>query len=53
MVFLDNSQVWEQIQEASAEIHLKAGDTVTIDRSLGYYWLSGRDGVAVKVRLRN
>jgi hypothetical protein len=50
VVHLDNEQVWEQIQEASADVNLHAGDTVSIDREMGSYWLSGRGGTAVKVR---
>jgi hypothetical protein len=50
VLHLDNGQTWEQVQEASADLHLRAGDTVKIDRQLGDYWLSGRYGVAMKVR---
>jgi hypothetical protein len=50
VVHLDNDQVWEQIQEASADVHLHAGDTVSIDREMGSFWLSGSNGVAIKVR---
>lgn len=51
VVHLDNNQVWEQIQEASADVNLHKGDPVTIDREMGSYWLSGR-GAAMKVRER-
>src|SRR5882724_1430202 len=50
VVHLDNNQVWEQIQEASADANLHAGDAVSIDREMGSYWLSGSRGTAVKVR---
>src|SRR5581483_8085097 len=50
VVHLDNGQVWQQVQEASAAVNLRAGDTVTIDREMAAYWLSGKDGVVVKVR---
>jgi hypothetical protein len=50
VVHLDNNQVWQQIQEATASLSLRPGDTVTIDREMAAYWLSGKDGVAVKVR---
>jgi len=50
VVHLDNQQVWEQIQEASADLNLHAGDTVSIDREMGSYWLSGSGGTAIKVR---
>jgi hypothetical protein len=50
VVHLDNDQVWEQIQEAPADVNLHAGDTVSIDRELGSFWLSGSSGVAMKVK---
>jgi hypothetical protein len=50
VLHLDNDQVWQQIQEASADVNLHAGDTVSIDRELGSYWLSGSNGVAIKVK---
>jgi len=51
IVHLDNNQVWEQIQEASADVNLHTGDSVTIDREMGSYWMSGT-GTAMKVRQR-
>ena len=50
VVHLDNGQVWEQIQESSADANLRAGDTVSIDQELGSYWLSGKNGAALKVK---
>lgn len=50
VVHLDNDQVWQQIQEAPADVNLHAGDTVSIDRELGSFWLSGSNGVAMKVK---
>jgi hypothetical protein len=50
VVHLDNDQVWEQIQDAPADLNLHAGDTVSIDKELGSFWLSGRSGVAMKVK---
>jgi hypothetical protein len=52
VVHLDNEQVWEQIQEAPAEMNLHAGDTISIDREMGSYWMSGSGGTAMKVRRR-
>jgi hypothetical protein len=51
IVHLDNGQVWEQIQEASADVNLHTGDAITIDRELGSYWLSG-SAAPMKVRQR-
>jgi hypothetical protein len=53
IVHLDNNQVWEQIQVASADANLHAGDTVTIDREMGSFWLSGNNGAAMKVKQKN
>jgi hypothetical protein len=50
VVHLDNGQVWQQIQEAPADVNLHAGDTVSIDRELGSFWLAGSSGVAMKVK---
>jgi hypothetical protein len=50
VVHLDNGQVWEQVQSAPADLNLHPGDAITIDRQLGDYWLSGRNGAAVKVK---
>lgn len=53
-VHLDNGQVWEQVQEPTADMNLRAGDTVTIDKRslLGTYWLGGRTAGVMKVRLK-
>ena len=53
VLHLDNDQVWEQIQVASADVNLHAGDTVSIDREMGSFWLSGNNGVAMKVKQKN
>jgi hypothetical protein len=50
IVHLDNGEVWEQVQEASTDLHLHSGDAVTIERELGSYWLSGPNSAAMKVR---
>ncbi len=50
IVHLDNGQVWQQVEEAQADANLRPGDAVTIVRSSGSYWLSGRNGAALKVR---
>jgi hypothetical protein len=52
VVHLDNGQVWEQEQPATADLNLQRGETVTIDRELGSYWLSGRNGAVMKVHLK-
>ncbi len=51
---LDNGQVWEQVQDATAEMSLRAGDAVTIEKGImGGYWLGGRSQGIMKVRQRN
>ena len=52
VLHLDNGQVWEQVQEPSEDMNLRAGDSVTIDKILGAYWLGGRSSGTVKVRLK-
>jgi hypothetical protein len=53
VVHLDNDQVWQQIQVASADVNLHAGETVSIDREMGSFWLSGSNGIAMKVKQKN
>lgn len=53
VLHLDNGQVWQQIDEASADLGLRAGDTVEIDRALGSYWIVGHNGATAKARLRH
>ena len=52
VLHLDNGQIWQQVQTTDADPSLHPGDAVTIDLSLGSYWLSGRSGTAVKVKRR-
>ena len=53
VLHLDNGQTWEQAQETSADLNLRVGDAVTIDRQLGAYWLAGgRSGEVMKVKLK-
>jgi len=50
VLYLDNGQVWQQIGRASGDLSLKAGDSVTIEKHLGSYWLSSRYISNMKVR---
>jgi hypothetical protein len=55
VIRLDNGQVWQQVQaqDASADVNLRAGDAVTIDKgTLGTYWLAVRSGDVIKVKLQ-
>ncbi len=53
VVHLDNGQVWEQVQEASADMNLRPGDAITIDKGvLGAFWLGGRSEGVIKVKRR-
>jgi hypothetical protein len=47
---LDNGQVWQQAGRASGDLSLQAGDSVTIEKHLGSYWLSSRYISNMKVR---
>jgi hypothetical protein len=48
---LDNGQVWRQIGRASGDLSLREGDSVTIEKHLGSYWLSSRYVSNMQVRL--
>jgi hypothetical protein len=52
VVHLDNHQVWQQVSEGSSELGLQPGDPVTVDRQMGSYWLAGRKGGAIQVKLK-
>jgi hypothetical protein len=50
LLHLDNGQVWRQIGRASGDLSLHEGDSVTIEKHLGSYWLSSRYVSNMKVR---
>lgn len=50
VLHLDNGQVWRQIGRASGDLSLHEGDSVTIEKHLGSYWLSSRYVSNMKVR---
>jgi hypothetical protein len=50
VMHLDNGQVWQQVGRASGDLSLQAGDSVTIEKHLGSYWLSSRYVSNMKVR---
>ena len=52
VLHLDNGQVWQQIGPASGDLTLRVGDSVTIEKHLGSYWLSSRYVSDMKVRLQ-
>jgi 3-oxoacyl-ACP reductase-like protein len=52
IVTLENGQVWEQVQASDSALNLQPGQSVSIDRQLGDYWLSVGGREAVKVRER-
>lgn len=47
---LDNGQVWQQTGRASGNLTLRVGNTVTIEKRLGDYWLSSRYVYGMRVR---
>lgn len=53
VLHLDNGQIWEQIGRASGDLSLEAGDSVTIEKHLGAYWLSSRHVSDMQVRLKS
>ena len=50
VLHLDNGQVWQQVGRASGDLSLRTGDSVTIEKHLGSYWLSSRYISNMKVR---
>jgi len=53
VVHLDNNQVWQQdSSEGSNDLNLRVGDPVTIDKQMGSYWLAGRKGGSIQVKLK-
>jgi hypothetical protein len=53
VLHLDNGQVWQQVEPASGSLTLQVGDSVTIEKHLGSYWLSSRYVSDMKVRLQS
>lgn len=50
VLHLDNGQAWRQIARTSGDLSLRAGDSVTIEKHLGSYWLSSRYVSNMQVR---
>lgn len=50
VLHLDNGQVWRQVGRASGDLSLHTGDSVTIEKHLGSYWLSSRYVSNMQVR---
>jgi hypothetical protein len=50
VLHLDNGQAWEQTQAVAGDLSLKVGDSVTIDKHFGSYWLNGPHVSGMKVR---
>lgn len=53
VLHLDNGQVWQQIGRASGDLTLEVGDSVTIEKHLGSYWLSANHVSDMQVRRRS
>jgi len=52
VLHLDNGQVWQQVGRASGDLSLQVGDSVTIEKHLGSYWLSSLHVSDMQVRLK-
>jgi hypothetical protein len=50
VLHLDNGEVWEQTDRTSGGLGLRAGDTVTIEKHFGSYYLSARHVSSMRVR---
>lgn len=53
VLHLDNGQVWRQVGRASSDLSLQVGDSVTIEKHLGSYWLSSGHVSDMQVRLKS
>jgi hypothetical protein len=51
VVHLDNQQTWKQVSDSPGGPVLRDGDSVTIDKQMGSFWLAGPKGEAIQVRL--
>ena len=51
VLHLDNGQVWREDEDTGVDLGLRAGDSVTIERQVGSFWVTGRNGATAKVRL--
>jgi hypothetical protein len=51
VVHLDNQQTWKQVSDSPGSLVLRNGDSVTIDKQMGSFWLAGPKGEAIQVRL--
>jgi hypothetical protein len=50
VLHLDNGQAWEELQSVSGDLSLREGDSVTIDKHFGSYWLTGPHVSSMRVR---
>jgi hypothetical protein len=50
---LDNQQAWTHEQDASMGTRFHAGDSVTLDRVFGSYWISNPTTERLKVHFIN
>jgi hypothetical protein len=53
VVHLDNGQVWQEDEDTPVDLGLRPGDSVSLDRQMGSFWITGRHGATAKVRLKN
>jgi hypothetical protein len=53
VLHLDNGQVWQQADDTAVDLGVRVGDRVTIDRELGSFWITGRNGATAKVRQKH
>jgi len=52
VLHLDNGQVWQQVGRAPGDLSLQVGDSVTIEKHLGSYWLTSGHVSDMQVRLK-
>jgi hypothetical protein len=53
VLHLDNGQVWQEDEDTPVDLGLRIGDSVTLERVVGAWWVTGRNGASAKVRLKH
>jgi hypothetical protein len=50
LLYLDNGQVWQELQAVAGDLSLRPGDTVEIEKHLGSFYLTGPHVYGMSVR---
>jgi hypothetical protein len=50
LLYLDNGQVWQEMQAVAGDLSLRPGDTVQIEKHLGSFYLTGPHVYGMSIR---